>query len=121
MERKITSDADALTIRAHGEPNAAGAVNRYLITQDPRALALGTSAVLCDIRFQNGHPDVHGTNGVTMEALMAVVADRLACLQEGQFPCDENAAALVYLHCAAQALANHTRRLARGVEGKLAA
>lgn len=128
MERKITlhtpftiADADPLTIRAHGEPNAAGAVNRYLITQDPRELALGTSAVLCDIRFQNGPIPQNGINGVTIEALIAVCADRLAGFQEGPFPCQENADALVHLHCALESLHNRTRaRMARGVEGKLA-
>lgn len=118
MHRKITAhtvftiaDADPLTIRAHGERGPYGDNHRYLITTDPRSLPLGASAVLADIRFQQGDP-AQQINGITMEALIAICADRLAGLQAGAYPCDENMRALAHLHCALESLHNRTRRVA---------
>lgn len=57
--------------------------------------------------------------GVTNEALLAIVIDRLDGFQEGDFSCDENALALKYLDLALHYLKQRTRdRLSRGVEGK---
>lgn len=120
MERQITSHTlspdDPLTIRAHGAPNAAGLQNRYLVTVDPRTLPLGHSAVLADIRFQDGPPAVSGVNGVTIEALLAVCADRLAQHQTGAYPCVENEHALQSIRFAIEELHIRTRaHAARGV------
>lgn len=42
------------------------------------------------IQFQAGSPSVAGLNGLTNEALLAVLIDRLECFQKGPFPCKEN-------------------------------
>ena len=73
---------------------------------------------LCEIRFQDGPIPVVGTNGVTHEALTAVLIDRLEHFQAGPFACDQNAEALGHYRFALAALKRRTEaRLARGVEG----
>lgn len=46
------------------------------------------------IRFQKGSTSQHGANGVTHEALLAILIDRLRGFQRGPSACPENAAAL---------------------------
>lgn len=120
MERIISTHTlrsdDPLRIAAHGAPNAAGAQNRYLVTVD----GSGNYAVLADIRFQDGPPALNGVNGVTIEALIAVCADRLAGFQAGAYPCAENEHALYHLNAALEQLHDRTRaHAARGVVGKV--
>ena len=56
--------------------------------------------------------------GVTNEALLAIVIDRLEGFQSGQFACDENEAALQAIKNALFYLQQRTRdRMERGVEG----
>lgn len=71
------------------------------------------------IEFQQGPiGEVGGVNGVTNEALLAVVIDRLRGFQSSKFSCRENALALTKLEEALQWLHWRTRgREARGVEG----
>lgn len=111
MERRITNHSidrnEPLIIRAHGE-----GPNHYLITADPRTVPLGTSAVLCDVRFQHGQSPAQGVNGVTIEALLAICADRLAVFQDGPLACVENAHALAFVSGAIEELHNRTRSLA---------
>jgi hypothetical protein len=72
----------------------------------------------CDISFQNGPINEVGVNGVTNEALIAVVIDRLRGFQSGAYACRENALALTKLEEGLMWLALRTRlREARGVEG----
>lgn len=71
------------------------------------------------IIFQCGPINEHGVNGVTQEALLAIVADRLRSFQAGPFACPENADALNAVEEALAALLSRTKaRMARGVEGK---
>lgn len=68
--------------------------------------------------FQRGAIKENGVNGITNEALLAIVADRLEGFQSGQFACEANAIALSKIREAIEALHGRTReRLARGVEG----
>lgn len=70
------------------------------------------------VRFQNGPIKEVGTNGVTHEALLAIVEDRLIGFQSGPYACRENAVALTKIQEAMMWLQKRTRdRLARGVEG----
>lgn len=70
------------------------------------------------IQFQSGPINEVGPNGITMEALLAVVKDRLEHFQNGPYPCEENARALDAVNAALAALHERTaKRLARGVEG----
>lgn len=58
-------------------------------------------------------------DGITNEALLAVMIDRLQGFQAGEFKCRENAIALTNLEEALMWLQKRTReRLARGVEGQ---
>jgi hypothetical protein len=73
------------------------------------------------IRFQNGPIRDSGVNGVSQEALLAIVIDRLRAFQRGPYLCRENAIALTHLEDALGWLQRRTRdRLKRGVEGTLA-
>ena len=79
----------------------------------------GGQLELGSIDFQKGNIAENGVNGITNEALLAIVIHRLECFQSGRFPCDENANALVDVECALKHLESRTQqRKARGVEGK---
>ena len=70
------------------------------------------------IPFQNGPIKEPGVNGLTHEALLAILIDRLEHFQAGQYACVENANALEHLRAALEQLNIRTRaRIARGVEG----
>ena len=71
-----------------------------------------------EVNFQKGAVKEHGRNGIHNEDLLAIVADRLAGFQGGDFACDSNQKAL---ECVIDAL-KHLRirtevRKARNVEG----
>ena len=122
-EHKVNPANDRLDIAAIVEPGAGGAHHRYGIVgfdmstnpsfvesfDDPDAMA---------IVFQNGPIAEVGTNGVTHEALLAIVADRLRCFQAGPYACDENNLALANVESALFHLKSRTlKRMQRGVEG----
>lgn len=70
------------------------------------------------INFQNGPIKDFGVNGLTHEALLAILIDRLSAFQVGPFACDENRFALNNLNSALYWLKTRTeKRLQRGVEG----
>ncbi len=70
------------------------------------------------VPFQNGPIAEVGTNGVTHEALLAVLIDRLEGFQRGPYKCQENQDALNALTVAQHALKSRTvKRRDRGVEG----
>lgn len=96
----------ALDVAGHG-----GACHLYEIEHHPSGPAVR-------IPFQNGPINKVGINGITNEALLAVVIDRLSCFQRGQYACRENALALTRLEEGMSWLHRRTlTRLARGVEG----
>ena len=80
---------------------------------------------LAKIVFQDGGKieDTDGKvnfnlNGLTNEALLAILIDRLQCFQKGKFPCRENALVLTKLEEAMHWLNHRTNdRTQRGVEG----
>jgi len=118
MVRELTSHKvnglnESLTIEVIDEPGQGNACHRYMIR--PNAL---TEAQPCCIHFQNGPINEAGVNGISGEALLAVVEDRLIGFQSGQFACRENAVALTKIQEAMMWLQKRTRdRMARGVEG----
>jgi hypothetical protein len=72
----------------------------------------------CMVNFQNGPIKEAGVNGVTDEALLAILIDRLQGFQRGQYSCRENALALTKMEEAMHWLQHRTReRERRGVEG----
>lgn len=112
-EHVVNPANDKLAIAALDEPGQGGANHEYHISG-------GSSGLLdlCEISFQNGPIAEHGVNGVTQEALLAIVIDRLRGFQNGPFRCRENAIALTHCEDALMWLQKRTRdRMARGVEG----
>lgn len=70
------------------------------------------------LNFQNGPIGEVGVNGITNEALLAIVIDRLNYFQEGKYKCRENAIAITKVEEALQWLHSRTlERIQRGVEG----
>lgn len=119
-DHKLNGLNDALEITVLDEPGEGGACHKYMITlpdwsrnpdgSEPRHV--------WDIDFQNGALGYAGPNGLSGEALLAILIDRMRSFQAGLFPCRENALALTALEEALMWLQKRTRdRLARGVEG----
>ncbi len=106
---KVNPANDQLTITVEDEPGAGGANHQYSVT---------APGVRLWIDFQNGPINEVGVNGVTHEALLAIVIDRLQSFQKGPYACRENALALTKLEEAKHWLFSRTlERMQRGVEG----
>ncbi|MCA4232772.1 hypothetical protein [Acinetobacter baumannii] len=76
-----------------------------------------TGDTITPIHFQNGPVKENGVNGVTNEALLAIVIHRTKILND-KFPCDENKRAISYMENALALFEQRTKdRQARGVEG----
>lgn len=107
-----------LKITVRDEPGAGGENHEYEITW----VDSDGYGDWCEIDFQNGPIKEVGVNGVTQEALLAIVIDRLRGFQAGLFASPFNASALVHCKQALNDLQQRTRnRIARGVEGKMEA
>ena len=107
---KVNPANDVLTVTAHDGPGPGGASHAYSIMAPD---GQGTTLL-----FQKGPIAEVGVNGITHEAVLAVLIDRMEGFQSGQFANDYNAAALDHLRSAAGALHDRTReRMSRGVEG----
>lgn len=128
-DHKLTGLNEAISIRVTDQPGPGGANHSYTIdwgNPDPETkLGFGQK-----ILFQNGPIGEVGINGISNEALIAIVIDRLRGFQyqrtendefknvPGPFACRENALALTHLEDAMHWLQHRTReRLKRGVEG----
>ena len=112
---KTNAANEAITIEAdERNPKNGNASHLYVISwRDP-----DDSGMEVEIPFQNGPIKECGVNGVTNEALLAVLIDRMEGFQSSQWECPENAVALECLERALKALKARTeRRVARGVEG----
>lgn len=124
MHRELTSHKvnglnDALTIEVLDQPGQGNACHVYKI-HGPKSLD-DQGAQFPDaqcVKFQNGPIQEAGVNGISEEALLAIVADRLNCFQSGRYSCIENEVALTKIQEAMMWLQKRTRdRTARGVEG----
>ncbi len=74
--------------------------------------------LLAAIDFQKGAVADVGVNGVTNEALLAILIHRTKIL-DSQYPCDENKRAIEHMERALVSFEVRTaRRIARGVDGK---
>lgn len=103
-----------LAIVATDEPGSGGANHQYEI----RLPAEFAATKVCRVEFQNGPIKEVGVNGVTHEALLAIVIDRLKSFQAGPFASDDNEQALHFCETGLFFLQERTRkRIARGVEG----
>lgn len=111
---KVNGINDELTIIVKDQPGSGGANHHYIM--EWRGKNEPSSAM--HICFQNGPIAEVGTNGVTHEALIEIIKDRLIGFQSGPYACADNAEALDHLMAAQECLLRRTKaRLARGVEG----
>lgn len=109
-DHKVNGLNDAITITADDAPGSGGANHLYSIALD------GFKTLR--ISFQNGPIKEAGFNGISNEALLAVVIDRMRGFQSGPFACRDNDQALAKLEEGLAWLLKRTReRMARGVEG----
>lgn len=110
---KVNDCNDELKIEVMDEPGSGGAHHKYMCSFPNTKVDNH-----CLIAFQNGPIKEVGTNGLTHEALLTIVADRLECFQNGPYKCNDNAEALAAINLAQEILQWRTKaRLARGVEG----
>lgn len=124
-----------ITITVLDEPGSGGANHCYRLSVIPHecwerqadgseVMDVEKTAMLrqgCDLVFQHGPVKEVGTNGITNEALLAIVIDRLEGFQRGDYRCRDNALALTKLEEALHWLHHRTLgRVARGVEGTMA-
>ena len=123
---KVNPANDKLDICVSDETGAGGANHLYTIfgfnsstnPSDPYTDNFGEPATHTTVLFQNGPITEAGVNGVTHEALLAILIDRMQSFQAGPYSCRENAIALTKLEEAQMWLLQRTRgRMARGVEG----
>ena len=106
---------DKLVVETLDAPGSGGANHVYQVRGYLSKEADETAVV---IRFQNGPINEVGVNGLTQEALLAIVVDRLRSFQAGPFSCRENALALTKIEEAMHWLQQRTiRRMRAGVEG----
>lgn len=114
---------DKLTIKVIDSEGAGGANHLYAIegfdaTSNASNHNVGHPPRVAMVLFQNGPINEVGVNGVTQEALLAIVADRLRSFQAGPYSCRENAIALTKIEEAMHWLQQRTiARMRRGVEG----
>lgn len=111
-EHKVNPGNDILTVAVLDEPGQGNACHEYSIS--------GGTARETLISFQNGpiNEDGVGVNGITHEALLAILCDRLRGFQSGPYSCKANACALTHLEEAQHWLQQRTlERMRRGVEG----
>jgi hypothetical protein len=119
---KVNPANDKLTVLAHDEPGHGGACHDYsiegfafLIKNEEGQNEFCEATLLS---FQDGPINEFGVNGITHEALIAILVDRLEGFQSGPYACRENALALTKLQEAQMWLQKRTRdRMARNVEG----
>lgn len=123
---KVNPANDTLSVTVHDEPGAGGAQHLYTITgfdtrsNPSRDTDSDDGGVYqgMDILFQNGPINEVGVNGVTHEALLEIVADRLRAFQAGPYACKANACALTKIEEAQHWLQSRTLdRMRRNVEG----
>jgi hypothetical protein len=111
---KVNPANDVISITVTDEPGPGGANHCYLLAASPDH----PNFTNVELRFQNGPINEAGVNGLTHEALLAIVIDRMQAFQRGPYSCRENALALTKLEEAQHWLLHRTReRMARNVEG----
>lgn len=124
---KVNGLNEALNVRVMDEPGPGGACHDYAIDfydqrygreRSPNSDRHGRN---CIISFQKGPIGEAGVNGISQEALLAIVEDRLVGFQSGQYATQDNAEALLHVRQAMECLHRRTKeRVARGVEGTMA-
>lgn len=104
-----------LKVQVLDEPGQGNACHEYEITWPTRE---GCADGILALSFQNGPLKEFGINGITHEALLAILIDRLEGFQDGPYACEDNENALTGLRHVLGFLQKRTiARLKRGVEG----
>lgn len=109
----------ALSIVAVGDPGPGGAHFMYDIGVKTENLGdLPVAPIEYGLKFQVGDP--HETiNGISNEALLAILIHRMDGFQRGPFHCASNEMIRIHLKHALSIMHDRTReRMNRGVEGK---
>lgn len=125
---RVNPANDTLKIEVLDEPGSGGANHCYAVTgfdyaNNPAVPSHTLASYLKDedtafVLFQNGPIAEVGVNGITHEALLAILIDRLEAFQAGPYASADNQDALDAMRTAQSALQRRTlRRMARGVEG----
>ena len=124
LTRHMAHGLNDLEIEVNDNPGDSGACHEYLIRSFEYAdlsdirKAESLCRANCRIHFQNGPIQEVGVNGITNEALLAIVEHRLEGFQRGPFGCEENGFALTGVKEALHWLHKRTlSRVERGVEG----
>ena len=113
-DHKVNPANDTLSVRVLDEPGSGGANHVYEVSGYKYDGVPKSTLIV----FQNGPINEAGVNGLTHEALLAILCDRLRGFQMGPYHSPDNAEALQCLEQAQTALQRRTRaRMARGVEG----
>lgn len=101
---------EPLVVYRQGQPNQSDIFTTYRLSSNEGS----NDAFHHVLTFRKGNVS---PKGVTNEALLAVVLDRLESAQAGKCPCDENAAAINHLWRALGSL--HARTMRRCCEGTI--
>jgi hypothetical protein len=105
---KIKNDGTEVNVFASDAPGLGGGNSFYVVTKGE------PESVIAQIQFASSKND-----GLTNEALIAIVQDRLLAFEKGPFKCEENVRALAGLDTALHWLRQRTvARIHRGVEGR---
>jgi hypothetical protein len=111
-----------IVVEATDEPDIDGAHHEYSIevfftldTGNNVDHSIGKTV----LKFQKGGLAEAGVNGITDQALLAIVLDRMQGFQSGPYSCRDNAIAITKLEeCLMWMAKRYVDRAARGVEGK---
>lgn len=114
-EHQINECNEGIDITSGAPDVTTGCPSSYVLSYRPAPDGIEKSQAL---HFQNGPIKEVGTNGLTHEALIAVILDRMRHFQAGKYACRENALAITKLEEAMHWLHHRTRlREQCGVEG----
>jgi len=110
LSHKVNGLNAELDILVTDEPGEGGS-NHYYEVRSNRGL-------MAQVKFQKGPVAEYGVNGVSNEALLAIIEDRLKGFQTGKYATADNARALEFVRDALTCLKARTQeRIDRGVEG----
>jgi hypothetical protein len=104
LVRRFTPNLYTVTGYRLPNPGESANGNRLLEFQRNPPEDMVQSGTYLPICFQEGRAEDVGVNGITMEALLMIVHDRLSLLNQGAFECHENDSALYHIAEAIDAL-----------------
>ena len=117
--RKVNIGTNRFTEVFATDDVAFNANHEYIVVAAPaEGEEIGLDNPYAKVNFQKGPIKENGVNGCHNEDLIAIVIDRLQCLNQGDFACRENSIAITKLEEALLWLNKRTQdRIARNVEG----